>query len=162
MPHSLHRPRHQHARCAFVAAVLYSVQQVNLKATEVHTQIFSRLLHCQSPTISDLQRGSSTNIIESAACHSLPHGNDDTRKRRAPQQAIRQPRSQPTRIAMSLSIPNAPNAGLFKGGYNKYVQPTPSCSRILPGHNRALISLCPNRLLTGQLRFRGWCCAAQH
>lgn len=22
---------------------------------------------------------------------------------------------------MSLNIPNAPNAGLFKGGYNKYV-----------------------------------------
>lgn len=24
---------------------------------------------------------------------------------------------------MSLNIPNAPNAGLFKGGYNKYVLP---------------------------------------
>lgn len=26
---------------------------------------------------------------------------------------------------MSLNIPNAPNAGLFKGGYNKFVTPFP-------------------------------------
>lgn len=25
---------------------------------------------------------------------------------------------------MSLNIPNAPNAGLFKGGYNKFVTPS--------------------------------------
>ena len=34
----------------------------------------------------------------------------------------RDPRCRPQPAIMSLNIPNAPNAGLFKGGYNKYVR----------------------------------------
>lgn len=32
---------------------------------------------------------------------------------------------------MSLNIPGAPNAGLFKGGYNKYEIPYPSSPEVL-------------------------------